>query len=157
MGARDLLAQLAGAGLRVTTDGERLLVQPASKLTDALRAAVRGAKPELLALVARDAAPATVPDAALPRTWADADIASYQVRQARLMRWGWSEADAELLAERLVIRHRSGDTRVACVDCRNFRPWRCGNHRLAGLHLADVGRDLASLPQRCAGFQPIPC
>ena len=34
MGARDLLADLVGAGLHVATDGDRLLIRPASKLTD---------------------------------------------------------------------------------------------------------------------------
>ena len=52
MGARDLLADLADAGLRVTTDGDHLVIRPASKLTDPMRAALREAKPELLTLLA---------------------------------------------------------------------------------------------------------
>ena len=51
MGARDLLHDLAGAGLSVTADGGRLVIRPASKLTDDLRATLRAAKPELLALL----------------------------------------------------------------------------------------------------------
>ena len=39
MGARDLLAELAGAGLSVRAEGERLVIRPASKLTDGMRAA----------------------------------------------------------------------------------------------------------------------
>ena len=49
MGARDLLAELAGLGVTVTGDGDRLLIRPASKLTDELRAALRAHKAELLA------------------------------------------------------------------------------------------------------------
>ena len=64
MGARKLLSDLAGAGLSVTADGERLVIRPASKLTDPMRAVLRDAKPELLALL-RGVAGATE-DRALP-------------------------------------------------------------------------------------------
>lgn len=50
MGARDLLLELASAGFSVAVEGDRLIVRPASKLTDDLRAQLRAAKPELLAL-----------------------------------------------------------------------------------------------------------
>jgi hypothetical protein len=69
------------------------------------------------------------------------------------MRWGWAEADAQTLAERLVKRDRDQDGRVSCTDCRHYRLGRCGNHERAGLTSADVGRDLAALLQRCAGFE----
>ena len=51
MGARDLLAELAEAGLSLATEGDRLVIWPASKLTDPMRNALREAKPELLALL----------------------------------------------------------------------------------------------------------
>ena len=51
MGARDLLADLADAGLTVRVDAGKLLVKPASKLTDDLLLKLRAAKPELLALL----------------------------------------------------------------------------------------------------------
>lgn len=85
--------------------------------------------------------------------WADADIARFLDRRARLMRWGWTEPEAEKLAERLVRRDLKGDDRVSCTDCQHYRPGRCGNHKRAGLHSADVGRDLAATPQRCEGFE----
>lgn len=50
--ARELLDELHGAGFSMTAEAGRLLVRPASKLTDAQRAAVRDAKPQLLALLA---------------------------------------------------------------------------------------------------------
>ena len=56
MGARDLLSSLAGAGLSVTAEAGRLVIWPASKLTDDMREALRAAKPELLALLSDAAA-----------------------------------------------------------------------------------------------------
>ena len=64
------------------------------------------------------------------------------------------EPEAEKLAERLVRRDREHDERVSCTDCRHYRPGRCGNHRQAGLYGSEVGRDLAAMLQRCAGFDP---
>ncbi len=84
--------------------------------------------------------------------WADADITRFLERRARLMRWGWSEPEAEKLAERLVKRDRDGDDRVSCTDCRHYRSGRCGNQKAADLHSPEVGRDLAALLQRCPGF-----
>lgn len=86
--------------------------------------------------------------------WGDADIARFQARQRRLQRWGWPADQAEVLADRLTCRDVLGnDDRVCCVDCRHYRPGRCGNHRHAGLLSAELGRDLAGRLQRCPGFQ----
>jgi hypothetical protein len=72
--------------------------------------------------------------------------------RARLLRWGWPTPEADAMAERLA-RH-DADDRVSCAgECAHYRPGRCGNHRLAGLQSADVGRDFAGLLQRCPGFQ----
>ena len=151
MGARKLLSDLAGAGLSVTADGERLVIRPASKLTDPMRAVLRDAKPELLALL-RGVAGATE-DRALPSIgWTDADIARFLDRRARLMRWGWAEPEAEALADRLVRRDREQDERVSCTDCKHYRPGRCDNHQRAGLTVADVGRDWAALLQHCPAW-----
>ena len=87
--------------------------------------------------------------------WTDGDIARFLDRRARLMRWGWPETDAEQLADRLVRRDREADDRVSCTDCRHYRPGCCGNHKRAGLSMADVGRDLVAMLQRCPGFQPV--
>ena len=85
--------------------------------------------------------------------WTDGDIANFNARRARLMRWGWPEVEAEATAERLVLRDRAGDDLVSCTECQHYRPGRCGNARRAGLHSAEVGRDLAAMPQRCPGFR----
>lgn len=138
MSARDLLADLTAAGFELTAQGGSLVVSPASRLTDAQRAAVRTHRTDLLALVAdRDAA------------------AVHAARVARLVRQGWDRTAAADVADRLVQRDRSDDSRVACVECRHYRPGRCANHRAAGLQADAVGRELAALLQRCPGFAPV--
>ena len=103
----------------------------------------------------RASAPAVLDLAAA--AWTDGDIARFLNRRARLLRWGWAEPEAEALAARLVRRDREQDERVSCADCGHYRPGHCGNHRAAGLHGADVGRDLATTLQRCQGFEPVTC
>lgn len=54
------------------------------------------------------------------------------------------------------------DTRRTCTPgighgCQHYRPGFCGNPHRAGLTLrnqarADIGRHLATLPQRCPGY-----
>lgn len=61
MGARELLAELSDAGLSVTADAGKLVVRPVALLTDSWRARLRDAKPDLLALLAADDAPAEPP------------------------------------------------------------------------------------------------
>jgi hypothetical protein len=61
MGARDLLEALAVAGLAVTTEGDRLVVTPAGRLTDELRQAIRALKPDLLAELRPKPEPVPVP------------------------------------------------------------------------------------------------
>jgi hypothetical protein len=81
----------------------------------------------------------------------DADLARFLDRRARLVRWGWTEPAAEKVAARLTWRDLCDD-RVSCIDCRHYRPGRCGNHDLAELRAPELGRDLAGLLQRCPGF-----
>jgi hypothetical protein len=145
MGARDLLAELRAEGFSLTAERGRLAVRPASRLTPELRALVSRCVSELVSLVS-EAEMAAV-------AWTDTDIARFLARRDRLMRWGWSEPEAEALAERLVLRDREADPRVSCADCQHYRPGKCSNHRRAGLLSAEVGRDMAGLLQRCAGFK----
>lgn len=51
MTAHELFAELTNSGLDVTAEGDRLIVRPASRLTDAMRAKLRSAKAELLAVL----------------------------------------------------------------------------------------------------------
>ncbi len=49
MDAAAILRQLYAAGVRLELQGDRLSASPASRLTDDLRALIRGHKPELIA------------------------------------------------------------------------------------------------------------
>ena len=66
----------------------------------------------------------------------DADMARFLDRRARLLRWGWSDTDADGLAERLTLRDREGDDRRMCVECT---------------HLGERGRCLAAAAGRIKG------
>lgn len=156
MGARDLLADLTGAGLSVTANGDRLVIRPASKLSDPMRAALRESKPELLKLLRGDRPYLLDREAANDchaGGWEDAEIRRFQARTTILQRRGIVEQDAEDLAERLTLRDRESDDRRLCFECRHYRNGRCGDHTRAGIGSADVGRTLAGMLQRCPGFQ----
>lgn len=110
MGARDLLCELVGAGFSVEAAGERLTIRPASRLTDDLRASIRAAKPELLALLAGETAnrphkltPAES-DAAHAEPWNEAAIGRFVARVGLFLRRGINATDADDLAERLHLR-----------------------------------------------------
>lgn len=146
------------AGLTLRADGDRLIVRPATRLTPLLRQLIVAKKPEILNAVRRVEPDAAEPGRRAPPVdispvaWTDGDIASFLDRRARLLRWGWSEADAEALAERLVIKDRERDERVSCAYCRHYRGALCTNHKAAGLGGRDVGRSFAEILQRCPGF-----
>jgi len=156
MGAADLLRDLNSAGLQVSVSGANLVLRPAGKLNGKLREAVLKAKPELVRML-------TPPDPAGPTfgaepgapVWSAQDIERYLARRARLVRWGWAAADAAEFAARLTRRDATGDTRVACTECRRYERGRCAQHRAAGLQAAAVGRELAVLLQHCPGFAPV--
>ena len=166
MGANDLLKELNGEGFALSTNGGRLIVLPASKLTDTMRAALRAAKPELLALLAGTAAPtaSTAPVQDRPyklapaqaahahaQPWDDAACARFVARATLLLRRHVIVENAEDIAERLHLRDVDGDKRVVCLECSHHQPGRCGNHLGAKLHSAEVGRDLATRLQHCPG------
>jgi hypothetical protein len=95
-------------------------------------------------------------DVAHAEPWDDAACGRFVARVALFMRRGIEASDADDLAERLHLRDVQADDRRLCLECRHLAgrsgTWRCGNHRAAGLALPEVGRDLAGLLQRCAGF-----
>ena len=144
MGAPELLAYLrtAGVGLALTTDGG-IKVTPASALGDTARQAIRTHRAALLALLSGGADDRPDP----PELTARLD---------RLEMWGWARPQARALAERLTRNAMDGDDRATCAaDCNFYRPGQCGNHRRAGLASRAVADDLASVPQRCPGFQSV--
>jgi hypothetical protein len=85
--------------------------------------------------------------------WDDAEISRFQARTAALRRRGITGDVADDLATRLTLRDREQDERVLCMECRHYRPGRCGNHKAAGLASFEVGSDLSTMLQRCPGFQ----
>ena len=87
------------------------------------------------------------------------EIDTYTARLARFTDKGMSLADAERLADKLVIRDRDGDDRRLCLECthlQGFGRWRCGNWQAADVVRDGLARDLVLLLQRCSGFKTIP-
>lgn len=154
MGAPDLLQHLREAGFTVASaDGGGIRVAPSASLTDAHRQAIRDHRAELLSLLA----PPPDPDRwCWPHSEAmnGAELEQFAKRAQQFTRRGIPAEAAEAMADRLVIRDREHDDRRTCLECTTYRPGRCGNHRRAGLQAPDLGRDLATLLQRCPGFQP---
>ncbi len=114
MGAARLLADLNAAGFTLTADGERLLVAPADRLTDELRAAIRRYKPVLLAV-----AQALTPGQRLPGVVPDLAGDDYHEAEALILgALGFprsSRLHAELIRD--PARHQAVMT---CLDV--FRP-----------------------------------
>jgi hypothetical protein len=73
---------------------------------------------------------------------------------ARLLRWGWPRDEAETTAAR-IARRATDDDRRTCPECAHAAPGRCRNHKRADLRSREIGRDLATLPQRCPGFAEV--
>jgi hypothetical protein len=166
-GGPDLLATLARVGVTVAVDGDRLIVRPWSRVPDEQRAALRAHKTELLALLAAPAAGAVLPparpyrltnadaDVAHAEPWNDAAIARFQARAGHIRRLGFSEDDADDLAEALHLRDLHADYRHLCLECRHYRPGRCGNHSAADLGAADLTPRWATMFQHCPGFTEV--
>lgn len=161
MGARELLGELAGAGLTIRADGDQLVIKPVSKLTDDMRAALRAAKPELMVLLT-SAAPVrrfrlskADADRCHEGGWNDAEIATFTARHVRLLAHGLTDGDANDLAERLTLRDRDrdDDERRLCVECAHYRGGRCRQSARSGVG-PEVGA-LALVLQNCPAFEPM--
>jgi len=159
MGAPDLLQWFRrdGFALSLLPSGG-LAVQPASKLTDSHRHALRTRKAEIVA--ALTAGESLNPDRfCWPHSIAmnTAEIETIIERIEAFTRHGLDEADAEVLADRLTTRDRTQDDRRMCLECSNLRRgaglWRCIQWERAGLAVADVPGSLVNLLQRCEGFK----
>jgi hypothetical protein len=90
-----------------------------------------------------------------------AEIARFLSRIEVFRAKGLDEPRAESLADTLVNRDRDGDDRKVCYECshlRGFTHLRCANWKAAGICMtsdsAFLGKDFASLLQRCDGFFP---
>ena len=180
MGAAELLNCLRDDGLVLTLiAGGGIHAAPRDALTDQHRGAIRAARDALVLVLQAEAScqtpTPTPPSIAIPPStrrsgnplmtpkqsgdchadgWSDTEIKVFMMREARFIRLG-RVADAEHVAERLTLRDRKHDDRRMCLKCAALVDnGRCGNHRRAGLKAPDVGRDMATVLQRCADFQP---
>jgi hypothetical protein len=83
------------------------------------------------------------------------EIDSFMARLARFKDKGLTLAQAEQVADRLVIRDREGDDRALCLECIHLLAhgrWRCGNWVAAAVAQSDLARDLVKKMQRCSGL-----
>ncbi len=118
MTAPALIERLAAAGLTVTADGDRLLIQPAAKLSDDLRSAVVAMKPELLALLG-DAAkvtvrPAKVDGATTQRV--DRKLERQRLRRAKRPRIDYYPSDEAMQALESLRRRTVGGNASSTID-----------------------------------------
>ena len=155
MGARDLLQELSAAGVSVVASGNSLVVRPASRVTDNMRSALRTAKPELLALLAKPPVrPRPTNEPCSQPAWSEREIETFSARVLLFVRRGLSPTTADDMAERMTWRDRDGDDRRTCIECRHLsRDARCTLAR-AG-KLIGIDRALEPIPtllQRCDGF-----
>ena len=169
MGAVDLLAHLQGAGFALRAEAGKLVVTPASALTDEARLSIRQHRDALIdALTEARVEPAisaatlsptqpytlaqVLPDAAQAGPMDEAAMARFQARAAHCRRLGFTADEAAGLAEQLHERDVHADFRHLCCECLHYRRGRCANHAAAGLATHIVGRELATMFQHCSGF-----
>ena len=89
------------------------------------------------------------------------EIDTFIVRLEQLTRKGVSLPNAELLAERLVLRDRNEDDRQLCLECQYLQGdvgrWRCSNAHAArmavGIANAPLPVGMTQQLQRCPGFR----
>lgn len=83
------------------------------------------------------------------------EVNTFTARLARFTDKGVSLADAERLADELVIRDREGDDRRLCLECthlQGFGRWCCGNWQTADVAQQGLTRDLVLMLQQCSGL-----
>ncbi len=86
-----------------------------------------------------------------------AEIDAFTARLSRFTDKGLTLADAEALADKLVIRDRESDDRRLCMECSHLhRGGRCGNWQRAEVAMtardARLPAELVQRLQRCDGF-----
>lgn len=158
MGAPDLLRHLTSRGASVTLKPNgNILVDPAAVLTDADRAEIRTHKPELVALLQRQQKPARqpAPVSEIPPNvlalcgMSEEEIGRMSRRVISIKRAGYSIDDAEVIADRLLLRDRTGLDMSACVECDRLLGRRCTARPAQSFD----PRDMHEL-RRCPAFVP---
>lgn len=161
MGAPDILNHLAERGITLLPlpDG-RLKVTPKGVLTDAERADVVAHKSELLGLLTGQSAPSPAPGRVLvvpPQVRAllgldDAEIERMAFRHRMIKTHGYSLDDAEVIADRLLLRDRTKLDMHVCLECSNLSGRRCLAARQLGA--APAWMPIRHELQRCPAFEP---
>ena len=91
--------------------------------------------------------------AAHAEPWNDGVIARFQARVAAFRRRGFTERDADDLAERSHLLDVQAEGRALCLTCRHLAGavatgWRCGDFRAADVP-GELAAELVTMPQRC--------
>ena len=119
-----------------------------SGLSDADRALIRAHKPELIQYLTTRPAPQMPvirPDVLALCGLTDAEIEAMSARVAGLRRAGYGMDDVEQIADRLLMRDRTGLDMAACIECKRFTGRRCTAGEPVGL---------AHELRRCPDFKP---
>lgn len=95
-------------------------------------------------------------DAAHADPWADGTIARFLARVASIRRRGFTEQDAEDLAERVHLLDVQAEGRRLCLTCWHLAGstatgWSCGNHEAADMP-RELAPELVTTAQCCPGF-----
>ena len=151
MGARELLSDLAGAGFTIEADGgDRLLIRPAAEaLTDNCARRCVPPSPTCwrcapnLNLERPDQA-----DAAHARTGTKSRLFPIRGACEPVLAARDLAPPTPTIWQTAASARDAGRRTERSVWSAHYRSSRCGNHRRAGL-CADLGRNLASLLQRC--------
>lgn len=168
MGAPDLIQWFRRDGFVLTLlPSGGLAVQPASKLTDEHRRAIRQHRDALVLLLFPGETNPKEPDSevtdpdrhAWPHTTAmnTTEIETFIARLDQFTRHGLGYTYAERLADGLVVRDRELDDRRLCLECRHLqaagKTWACSQWRQAEMIGAVLPTGLVELLQRCNGFK----
>ena len=149
MSAAEVLQRLKtiGATVRPLPGGQVEVLAPGG-LSDADRELIRANKPELIQYLTTRPAPQMPvirPDVLALCGLTDAEIEAMSARVAGLRRAGYGMDDVEQIADRLLMRDRTGLDMAACIECKRFTGRRCTAGEPVGL---------AHELRRCPDFKP---
>ncbi len=156
------ILQDAGLVLKLNPAGG-LAVSPASQITPELRLVIKTNRDDLLAQLTQefsigtDLQPHNLDRWCWPRSEAmyRQEVDASSTRMIRFTDKGVNVAEAEQLADKLVLRDREGDDRRLCLECANLQgvgPWRCARFLVADVSSIGLAPELVVQLQRCPGF-----
>lgn len=161
MGAADILNRLRERGVTLIPEPDgNIRVRPRDKITDTDRAEIRTHKTELVELLKRQQ-PASQPMPEIPPTVRllcgldDREIAQMVQRVDVARRAGYSLDDAEVIADRLLMRDRMVLGVTMCIECRRLEGRRCGAARSG--QMPSASRQFEPIRHelhRCPNFKP---